>query len=400
MEIEKPYLFLEVNDEEFVFLIVKYDEDFNFKVIHSVSAKSEGILKGRILDIEASSNIIKENLTLIEKKIDFIFENVIIINEQENFSCVNISGFKKLGGSQVIDENISYILNNIKKLVLDNEPNKSLVHLFNSSFILDNVSLKNPPIGLHGEFYNQHLTFLLLPKNDLKNLKLVLNNCHLNIERIIFKPFILGLKKIIEKEAQKTFAMINIGKNKTNVSIFDNFSFIYSETFHFGTDLLMRDVSKVCSLDLNSVEKIFRELNFNSINVINNEQHLDEKYFSSTVFRKISLQHINEIVVARIDEIADLIYKNNINLKNLKNEIKHIYFSFEDLNVLKNLRKNFEKIFEDKKNIVFEEKTQDEHLLPCLTSAELIGKGWEREAIPTIQTKKSIISRIFSAFFK
>ena len=397
MEIKKPYLFIEFNDEKFVFLVVKYDEDFNFKVIHSVSVKSEGVSKGRIFDIEASSNIIKDNLTLIEKKIDFIFKNVIVINEQENFSCVNISGFKKLGGSQIIDENISYILNNIKKLVLDNEPNKSLVHLFNSRFTLDNVSLKNPPIGLYGEFYNQHLTFLLLPKNDLKNLKLVLNNCHLNVERIIFKPFILGLKKITEKETQETFAMINVGKSKINVSIFNNFSFIYSETFHFGTDLLMRDVSKVCSLNLNSVEKIFSELNFNNIN---DEKYLDEKYFNNVVFRKISLQHINEIILARIDEIADLVYKNNINLKNLKNEIKHIYISFEDSNVLKNLRQNFERIFTKEKNTVFEEKTQDEHLYPCLTSAELIGKGWEREAIPTIQTKKSIISRIFSAFFK
>ena len=397
MEIKKPYLFIEFNDEKFVFLVVKYDEDFNFKVIHSVSAKSEGVSKGRIFDIEASSNIIKDNLALIEKKIDFIFKNVIVINEQENFSCVNISGFKKLDGSQIIDENISYILNNIKKLVLDNEPNKSLVHLFNSSFILDNVSLKNPPIGLYGEFYNQHLTFLLLPKNDLKNLKLVLNNCHLNVERIIFKPFILGLKKITEKETQETFAMINVGKSKINVSIFNNFSFIYSETFHFGTDLLMRDVSKVCSLNLNSVEKIFSELNFNNIN---DEKYLDEKYFNNAVFRKISLQHINEIILARIDEIAELVYKNNINLKNLKNEIKHIYISFEDSNVLKNLRQNFERIFTKEKNTVFEEKTQDEHLHPCLTSAELIGKGWEREAIPTIQTKKSIISRIFSAFFK
>ena len=44
--------------------------------------------------------------------------------------------------------------------------------------------------------------------------------------------------------------------------------------------------------------------------------------------------------------------------------------------------------------------TQDEHLNACLMSAELIGKGWEKEAIPTIQTKKSIISRIFSIFFK
>ena len=87
-------------------------------------------------------------------------------------------------------------------------------------------------------------------------------------------------------------------------------------------------------------------------------------------------------------------------MKNLENEIKQIYISFEDVNILKNLRKNFQKSFSDKKNIIFEEMTQDEHLNACLMSAELIGKGWEKEAIPTIQTKKSIISRIFSIFFK
>jgi len=32
-------------------------------------------------------------------------------------------------------------------------------------------------------------------------------------------------------------------------------------------------------------------------------------------------------------------------------------------------------------------------------AAELIGKGWEKEAIPVIHPKKSIISSFFSRFF-
>ena len=99
--------------------------------------------------------------------------------------------------------------------------------------------------------------------------------------------------------------------------------------------------------------------------------------------------------------MINLIYTNNVNLENLRKEVKFVYFSFEDHNFLKNLKKSFEKTFlDEKKSIEFEEKTQDEHMISCLASAELIGKGWEREAIPTIQTKKSIISRIFSTFFK
>ena len=400
MEVEKPYLFIEINDHRFIFLAVKYDEDFNFEILHSILAKSEGVSDGKITNIENSSKIIKENLDIIEKKIGFVFKNATVISDQDNFNCLNISGFKRLNGSQIIDENISYILNNIKKSVLDNEPNKSLIHLFNSNFILDNAILKNPPIGLHGEFYNQHLTFFLLPKNDLKNLKLVLSNCHINIERVVLKSFVLGLEKIVKKGSKDTFAIINIKKNKSDISIFNNMSFVYSESFNFGTDIIMKDVSKVCSLNFEIIKEIFSKLNFSNIDQDGREEYLDKKYFKDKVFRKIRLGHINDIITARVNELVNLIYNNNINLKNLENEIKQVYISFEDTNILKNLRKNFQESFSDKKNTIFEEMTQDEHLNACLMSAELIGKGWEKEAIPTIQTKKSIISRIFSIFFK
>ena len=400
MEIGKPHLFIEINEKSFVFLAVKYDEDFNFRVLHSVTGESEGISEGKVTDVNNSSKIIKNYLDIIEKKIHFTFENVIVINDQKNFSCVNISGFKRLNGSQILDENISYILNDIKKLVLDNQSEKSLIHLFNSDFILDHNSLKNPPIGLHGEFYNHHLTFFLLPKNDLKNLKLLFNKCNLKIDRIILKPFAQGVKKIIDNEIKETFAAIDISTDKSNISIFKNHSFVYSETFPFGTDIIKKDVSKVCSLNMNIVKNIFSELNFNLIKENEEEKYLSEKYFQKEIFRKISLNHLNDIIMARIEEIVDIIYRKNVNLKDLQNETKFIYFTFEDSNFFKNLRQNFERMLPEKKVIRFEERTQDERTSSCLASAELTGKGWEREAIPTIQTKKSIISRLFSTFFK
>ena len=397
MEIEKPHLLLEINEKNFIFLAIKYDEDFNFKVIHSISKSSEGVLDGKITNIDSSAKIIKDCLKLVEKKIDYIFKDITVVSNQDNFNCINISGFKKLGGSQILDEDISYLLNNIKKLILDNQPDKSLIHLFNSNFFLDHNPLKNPPIGLHGEFYNQHLTFFLLPKNDLKNLKILLNKCNLNIERIILKSFAQGAKKIIKENVKESFAQINIGKSKTNLSIFINSSFVYSETFYFGTDIIMKDVSKVCSLNSKNVENIFSQLTFDHSK---EEKYLDKIFFKDETFRKISLNHIKDIISARVEELTNLIFLSNINLKDLKKEVNLVYFSFEDSNIFKSLKEIFEKILlAENRNIKFEERSKDDHLIPCLMSAELIGKGWEREAIPTIQTKKSIISRIFSTFF-
>ena len=249
MDIKRPYLFLEVNDNQFIFLVVKYSEDLSFEILYSTSLKSAGVKDGKIIDTEIAFKTIKENLDILEKKLKYTFKSTTIINDQYNFDCINISGFKKLGGSQILDEDISYILNDIKKSISDNEPKKTLIHLFNTNFVLDQTALNNLPIGLHGEFYNHHLTFFLLPKNDLKNLKVILNKCNLNIERIVLKPFTSGIDKINRNETKEIFCTIGLGKEKSNISIFKDLSFAYSENFLFGTEMIKKDISKLCSLE-------------------------------------------------------------------------------------------------------------------------------------------------------
>ena len=401
MEINKPYLFIELNEKNFIFLAVKYDENFNFEVLHSVSANSEVIRNGVILDAEIAIKIIKDNLDIMEKKINFMFKSATTIISHNNFNCINISGFKRLNGAQVLEENVSYILNNLKKIVLENQPERYLVHLFNSNFILDKKLLKNPPIGLHGDFYNHHLTFFLLPKNDFKNLTNLLNNCNLNLDRIILKPLTNGLDKILNNKDKNSFATIHFGKEQSNISIFNNLSFVYSENFDFGTDIIMRDVSKVCSLSFENVKKIFHEMDFNEIKQKSTEEkYLDKKFFVENNFRKISLNLLNEIINARVEELINLILKKNINLKISNETLETTYYSFDDLNFIDIFKQKILKNNSDKMLVKFENKSQDQNLTSCLISAELIGRGWEREAIPTIQTKKSIIARLFSIFFK
>tara|TARA_B100000029_G_C17007782_1_gene753676 strand:+ start:42 stop:530 length:489 start_codon:yes stop_codon:yes gene_type:complete len=162
----------------------------------------------------------------------------------------------------------------------------------------------------------------------------------------------------------------------------------------------MQDVSKLCSLEIETVEDIFKEINLNSDKKNNKVEYLSEKYFKSTGLRKISLNHLENIIKARIDELISLIYDKNINIKDLKDENKIVYIFFEDKNIFNNFRKFFQNCFAENEKIVFKNITQDEQLNSCLASAELIGKGWEKEAIPVIHTKKSLISRIFSNIFK
>ena len=60
MIINKPYLFIEINDENFIFLVVKYNENLEFEILFSTVIKAEGIKNGKIVDVEMSSKILKK----------------------------------------------------------------------------------------------------------------------------------------------------------------------------------------------------------------------------------------------------------------------------------------------------------------------------------------------------
>ena len=164
MQIKKPYLFIELDDQKINFSVIKYDEELNYNIICERDVESEGILNGKVIDIQSASDIIKKTINEIEEEIEFIFTSTSIIFNPDKINCLNISGYKKLNGSKVSKDDVTYILNDIKSEISSKEKNFSLVHLLNSSFSIDSDNLENLPLGLFGEFYNQNMTFFLVEK--------------------------------------------------------------------------------------------------------------------------------------------------------------------------------------------------------------------------------------------
>ena len=67
--------------------------------------------------------------------------------------------------------------------------------------------------------------------------------------------------------------------------------------------MIIKDISKVCSLEISTVRKIISESSFE---ISDKNLYVNKKYFDKNNFRKISLNHIIEISTARIEEITKL----------------------------------------------------------------------------------------------
>ena len=398
MEIDNLALFIEINHTNYIFIAGQYDENQNFKIIEKIITPNSGIEKNKFISIEKANEEIKKNTAIIEKKLNFIFKDVILLIDNFYYSSINISGFKRLNGSQVLKENISYILNSLKLAITENEKQKTILHIFNSKSVLDGTMVENLPIGLFGDFYNHELTFFLIRNNDLKNIKQIFNKINLNVKKIFLKNFSEGVQLINKEKNTETFFKIKLSKDESHISFFENAAFRYSENFNFGTDIIFKDIVKVCSID-KEIIKNFLSDKFSKNKDFDDNEFLEEKYFTKQNYRKIRKKLIVDIASARIDEIANIIFNSNTNIRTFKLENVKIYLIIEDNLIFDNFKDYFKLYFSNKNKFASHIIDDFDINELIINTANLITHGWKKEAIPVTQIKNSLITRIFKTLF-
>ncbi len=388
-------LYLEINRSHFVFFVGKNDEQNNFNIVHKLEVPLNGITNESISDLESFLNILKDNIYSIEQKFNYTFKELILILDNFDIKFINLSGFKKLNGSQILRENITYILNTLKSCVDEIESKKKILHIFNSKFNLDNKKIENLPVGLFGDFYSHELSFILINKNDYKNLKNIFDKCNLMIKKILVKSFIKG--SIICSKNNETFFQIKICQNSSKIIYFENSSLKSEETFNFGSDILIKDILKITSLKTETIKNILNKVEFKD--KIHEDEYINKEFFINETYRKIKKKLIYDIVLARIEEVSNIIFFKNINFEYYKKLSTNIFLEFDDKLTSEFLKKSFKETFS--KNGEFITILMDD--LSTQSTLKTVNKivhfGWKSEAIPISQSKKSLIARFFETIF-
>ena len=305
-----PKLFICIGDYKITIIVVHINEKDNFEILKKIFLPLDGISENKITDIEKITILIKKNILFIEQKINHTFKDLILILDNLETSFLNLRGFKKLNGTQISKENITYILNSLKSCVDNIEKQKKIVHIFNSEFCLDRKKIDNLPIGLFGDVYSHELSFILLNQNDYKNLKLIFQKCNLKIKKILADSFLKGSYISNLHSKINTFYYIQIDTSNCKIIYVKNDSIIFEQKFKFGTEIVEKDISKIISIKLDIVKNIIE--NNSVIEKVQDNELIEKDYFINQHFRKIKKKTIVEIAKARIIELAEIIYLRNI----------------------------------------------------------------------------------------
>ena len=405
---DNPKGIIELDNRNIRCVIFQVDNNNNSEILSTSVSESQGIHNGVIVNITKASDTIRSCISDAEKKAKVLLKKINIVLEQPEFLCTKFSKHKKINGSKIHKDDIEFLLKEAKKQVTRNDEKQTIIHIFNHNYVVDGKTFIEEPIDVYADHLSHEMTFVTMPKNNIKNITQTFVKCDIEIERFISSTFSLAVQLLNNQDLQQGSALMNIGLEKTSLGLFKNLALIHSITFPVGTDHIIKDISKVCSLSLEESKIIVDKIDFSfqkNAELFDENDHLKEFFFNGSKYRKISGDLLLNVVKARLDEIFGIIKKqivvtglsphNGTNFFITGEGVKLYNFDDHCANFFKtSIKKTVKKHTKEK------ELESEENFLSCLGALKIIKDGWETEAIPEKVQKKSERLGFFARFFE
>ena len=185
--------------------VFRLEDDLNYSLINKKNSKNNGIKNGIITDLKIATEIVGKDLKDIEKKSEKVFDSINLIVNQREMSSTNVTSFKNLNGAKVEKRDFDYILNEGKISISKNEESHSIIHILNSNFYLDKKKREKIPLNIFGDHLGLEMTFVSLPKNNIKNIKSLFEENDLKIDRLLCAPLTAGVNLVNKNSETKNF---------------------------------------------------------------------------------------------------------------------------------------------------------------------------------------------------
>jgi cell division protein FtsA len=302
--IGEKIVILDLGSNKIKIMVLSLDKE-NYISIHSKnSVHSSGIKKGNVVDADSLASSIRRCASLIENELNFEIENIYVGVNSIFFNFLTFGLTRDIGSYEIEEKrDLQNLINQASTIFYQNFNDNKVLHFFNSGFYLDKRNYVENPIGLRAKTLDVIFSILSLDKNIISNYDKVFKLSGLKVKKYFFSPYASSFLSADQENLEKGFVNIDIGYDKTSISIYENSKFKFSKIISLGSYHINNDLMKALDIDRNLSEKI--KCKYDDI-LLNN---IDQNLLNEINEKKISREIIVRIIDARLNEITEHIVK-------------------------------------------------------------------------------------------
>ncbi len=199
-------------------MIMGETETGDLLVLGSGHRASQGIKRGYVTDMKAATYAIRDAVERAEKNAGTSVQSVWIACSGAGLSSRVSKVEIEIGGRRIEEEDVEHLLIEARDMI---EPDgRTVLHAIPAHYTLDGAHGVANPRGLHAERLGVDVHVMLADGAPVRNLMEAVQNAHLEVEAVVAAPLASGYACLSEEERELGVALVEIGSDVTNVSVF------------------------------------------------------------------------------------------------------------------------------------------------------------------------------------
>ena len=296
------YVGLDIGTTSVKVVVAEY-VDSQMNIIGVGNAKSEGINRGIIVDIEKTVQAIKCAVGQAEEKAGIHIRTVNVGIPANLLEVENCQGMIAVNNEskEITNEDVRNVAS--AALVRSVPPERQIIAVLPQEFTVDGFEGIKDPRGMIGVRLEMYGVMFTGPKTIIHNIRKCVEKAGLTIGQTIITP--LALTESILSDGEKDFGtiVIDIGGGQTTTAVMHDKQLKFTNVNQEGGEYVTRDISTVLNTSFNNAEA----LKINYGDAYPARTSASEEFPVDVIGKaepvKIDERYLSEIIEARMEQI-------------------------------------------------------------------------------------------------
>ena len=290
-------------------------------ILLAINSESQGIKNGFIVNQESFNEVIEELFKKAYQLLGVRVRKVIVNVPIYNAKFELVEGFTTITNEEYT-VTANDIVRSMQAAVYNKIPdNMELINLIPIIFKINGDVLTKEPLGMGAEKLSSKCMLVTAPKKGIEPIIKVLEKNHIEIIDLAISALGDYEELHTQYDEDEVGAIVNIGSDTTEVSIFQRGIISSSEVINMGSSNIDKDLAYMFKIVPSDAKKVKEELALCHTNMAQPSESFELEAYEVGKIR-INQYEVSEIMMERIKEIFNLV-KKQINLLT-KKEISYI----------------------------------------------------------------------------
>lgn len=296
------YVGLDIGTTSVKVVVAEYI-DSQMNIIGVGNAKSEGINRGIIVDIDKTVQAIQRAVRQAEEKAGIQIKGVSVGLPANMLEVENCQGMIAVNGDskEITDEDVRNVAS--AALVRSIPPERQIVSILPQDFTVDGFEGIKDPRGMIGVRLEMYGLLFTGPKTIIHNIRKCVENAGLIVNEMVITP--LALTESILSDGEKDFGtiVIDMGGGQTTTAVMHDKQLKFTNLDQEGGEFVTKDISIVLNTSFNNAEA----LKINYGDAYPERTSPDEEFPVDVIGQsepvKVDERYLSKIISARMEQI-------------------------------------------------------------------------------------------------